>query len=84
MRLPKTSRGVQNIQHGIGGILQVLNYTTAGVAALLAVGKIEWYIFGIVVVVSFILNRLSSEVTYQIQKRLFAENKINEMNMENI
>lgn len=75
IKLPKSSRGCQNLQHFISGTMQVLNYSTAGMAGLFAIGKISWYVIVPIGLTAFCLNRLSSEISYQTSKRLFEENK---------
>ncbi len=74
MKLPESSRDVQNLQHVVGSLLQVLNYTTAGTAALFATGNIPWWGFLSIASVAFILNRISSELSFQTSRRLFEEN----------
>ncbi len=70
----KTARDVQNLQHVVGSFLQVLNYTTAGTAALFATGNIPWWGFLSIAGVAFILNRISSELSFQTTRRLLTEN----------
>jgi len=71
--LPATARGTQNLQHIVGSALQVINYSTAGTAALFATGNISMLTFGTIATIAFILNRASSELSFQTSQRLFRE-----------
>lgn len=60
MELPKTSRGMQNLQHLVGGISQIL-LVTLGVAF----GQSN-LVMGIALsILAFLANRASSEISYQ-------------------
>ncbi len=72
---PSTSRGSQNLQHIVGSLLQVMNYSTAGLAALFATGDIPWWIFLLIASFAFLLNRISSELSFQTSQRLFKEHR---------
>lgn len=67
------SRTLQNLQHLIGGIYSILLMLTAAFAGM-AVGKtIEWWVPLIVGIVTFLISRISSEITYQTNKALLKE-----------
>jgi hypothetical protein len=60
MELPKTSRGMQNLQHLVGGVSQILL-----VALGVAFGQ-KNLVMGIVLsLLAFLANRASSEISYQ-------------------
>jgi len=75
IKLPESSRGMQNIQHFVSGIMQILNYSTAGLAGVTMVGQSPWWLFITVAGITFILNRISSEISYQTSSRLFMEHQ---------
>ncbi len=75
VKFPKSSRGWQSLQHIVSGTMQIFNYSVAGLAAGFALGKIDWWLFAGVGIVTFILNRLSSEISFQTSKSLFKEYK---------
>ena len=69
------SRQLQNWQHVIGGSASLLTQLT-GVFAGMALGKIlPWYVPVLVGATTFILIRLSSEITYRTNTALFKEHK---------
>ena len=71
INMPKTSRGWQFLQHFVGGLYTILLLITG-----VYIGKEELWIGGILAALTFVVNRASSEISYQTQLRLFAENKV--------
>ena len=70
MRLPQSSREWQNIQHFVGGLYNILLMITG-----VTFGKGDWFLSLIMGILTFTVNRISSEISYQTQKRFFAENR---------
>lgn len=70
--LPRTSREWQYYQHVVGGSYNLLLMMTG-----VSFGQGEWWKAIILAILTFIANRSSSEITYQIQKKLFEENRGN-------
>ncbi len=68
MRLPKTSRGMQNLQHLVGGISQIL-LVTLGVA----LGQKDLVMGTVLSILTFLANRASSEISYQTSIRVMDE-----------
>ncbi len=68
MRLPKTSRGMQNLQHLVGGISQIL-LVTLGVA----LGQKDLVMGTVISILAFLANRASSEISYQTSIRVMDE-----------
>jgi hypothetical protein len=66
--LPTTSRGWQNIQHFVGGISPQLP-----VIAAFFVGTKQYWFATLVLVLGFLVQRTSSEVSYHVQKHLNIE-----------
>jgi hypothetical protein len=60
MELPKTSRGMQNLQHLVGGVSQILL-----VALGVAFGQKDLVMGFLISVLAFLANRASSEISYQ-------------------
>jgi hypothetical protein len=60
MELPKTSRGMQNLQHLAGGVSQIL-LVLLGVAF----GQKDLVMGFVISVLAFLANRASSEISYQ-------------------
>lgn len=69
LNLPESSRTMQNVQHIVGGIYQIM-LITVGVLF----GKGDWTSGVILGFFTFLLSRLSSEITYQVQIRVIREN----------
>lgn len=68
LKLPESARDYQNIQHLIGGLYNILLMITGALF-----GRGDWVVGIILGVITFIINRLSSEIAYQIQLRLIKE-----------
>lgn len=66
--LPKTSRGWQFTQHLVGGSYQILLMVTG-----VSFGQKDWDTAIILGIITFILNRISSQITYEIQMHLIQE-----------
>lgn len=75
LKWPETSRGCQVLQHFVSGTMQIMNYVTAGTAGITALGNFPLWAFSIIALITFILNRISSEISYQIASKLFEEHK---------
>jgi len=67
---PRSSREWQYYQHLVGGSYSILLMITG-----VSFGKGDWAVAIVLAILTFITNRSSSEITYQIQKKLFEENK---------
>lgn len=65
----QTSRDYQNLQHFCGGLHNIFLVSTGAFF-----GRGDWEIGVVLSILTFIVNRLSSEITYQTQSRLFKEN----------
>lgn len=70
INMPKSSRGWQFLQHFVGGLYNILLLITG-----VYIGKNDFMIGTGLAILTFVVNRMSSEITYQTQLRLFAENK---------
>ncbi len=68
MRLPRSSRGMQNLQHLAGGISQIL-LVTLGVAF----GQKDVFMGIVLSILAFLANRASSEISYQTSIRVMDE-----------
>ena len=68
IKLPSTSRGWQITQHITGGLYQILLMLTG-----VSFGQKEWTLALILSVTTFILNRLSSEISYRTQVLIVKE-----------
>jgi hypothetical protein len=75
MKLPTTSRGWQMLQHFVSGMMQIMNYVTAGTAGITVMGTFPVWAFGMIALATFILNRISSEISYQTSSKLFEEHR---------
>ena len=69
------SRELQNCQHVVGGIASLLIQITSVLAGMAIGNALPWYIPIVVGVTTFILIRLSSEITYRTNAALFQEHK---------
>lgn len=79
---PRTAREWQYYQHIVGGLYNILLMITG-----VTFGKGDWAASLVMGILTFTVNRLSSEITFQTQTRFFAENRGgNEQykNLENI
>ena len=70
MRLPRSSRGMQNLQHLVGGVSQIL-LVTLGVAF----GQKDLFMGIVLSIMAFFANRASSEISYQTSIRVMDEYK---------
>ncbi|MFZ3166329.1 MAG: hypothetical protein WA130_01855 [Candidatus Methanoperedens sp.] len=68
IRAPKTSREWQWGQHFVGGLYNILLMITG-----VSFGKGDWVSGTILAFITFAINRISSEISYQTSKRLFEE-----------
>jgi len=75
MNLPTTSRGWQLLQHFVSGTMQIMNYVTAGTAGITVMGTFPLWAFTVIALITFILNRVSSEIGYQVSSKLFEEHR---------
>ena len=73
LKLPTSSRYTQHCQHIISGIKECITPIVAGTAALYATGNTSFWIMVIPFTVTFILGRLSSEISYQTSIRIIQE-----------
>ena len=68
---PKTAREWQWAQHIVGGLYSILLIITGAYF-----GRGDWTIGIILGALTFITNRISSEIAYQVQYRLIKERNI--------
>lgn len=68
IRAPKTSREWQWCQHFVGGLYNILLMMTG-----VSFGKGDWVSSTILATITFAVNRISSEIAYQVQMKLFKE-----------
>lgn len=69
------SRKLQNIQHAIGGMYSILLMLTGTFSGMAVSGTVAWYVPTIIAIVTFILSRISSEISFQTNIKLFEEHK---------
>lgn len=67
------SRALQNLQHLIGGVYSILLMLTAAFAGMAVSRSLDWWVPVIVGIVTFLMSRISSEITYQTNKALLEE-----------
>ena len=70
------SRTLQNFQHLIGGVYSILLMLTAAFAGMAVSKTLDISVPITVGVITFLMSRISSELTYQTNKALFKENKV--------
>lgn len=68
LKFPQTSRGWQILQHIIGGTYQILLMLTG-----VSFGQKNWTLALILSIITFTLNRLSSEISYRTQVLIVKE-----------
>ena len=69
------SRTLQNLQHLIGGVYSILLMLTAAFAGMAISKTLDVSVPITVGVVTFLVSRVSSELTYQTNKALLKEQK---------
>lgn len=69
------SRKLQNLQHVCGGTYQILLMLTGTFSGMAVSGTVPWYIPTGIAVITFILSRLSSEISYKTSISMFKEYK---------
>jgi len=67
------SRILQNLQHVVGGIYSILLMLTATFAGMAVSKTLDISVPIIVGTITFFISRISSELTYQINKALLKE-----------
>lgn len=67
------SRTLQNLQHIIGGIYSILLMLTAAFAGMAISNTLSTWVPITVGVVTFLMSRVSSEISYQTNKALLKE-----------
>ncbi len=69
------SRTLQNFQHIIGGVYSILLMLTAAFAGMAVSKTLDVSVPITVGTITFLISRVSSEITYQTNKDLFNEQK---------
>ncbi len=65
---PQTAREWQWAQHAVGGLYNILLMTTGALF-----GRGDWAIGILLSIITFIVNRVSSEIAYQVQVKVIKE-----------
>lgn len=68
-----TSKQLQTYQHFVGSINSFVTPSNAGTFALYATGNVEWYLPAITFVVTFVLTRISSQLSFLIINKIIEE-----------
>ena len=69
----KSARAYQNLQHITSGLQQCIVPVVAATSALYATGKIPMWVAAIPFILTFILGRMASEISYQTSQKMFEE-----------